>query len=156
MYSIRFFCTASHCHVPLLQCAGELPRSASSHFVMMQHHRSTATASTFWDITLCNVQLCGCCSAMCSASALVCSNVRIFLSICIWKPAYMGMWKFQKVFCCQVGYSSDISWRKGLLAKLTNNAVKFSRKMWQYIWVQKPSANIWRMPRDNVWMLQCS
>ena len=32
MYSIRFFCTASHCHVPLLQCAGELPRSASSHF----------------------------------------------------------------------------------------------------------------------------
>ena len=27
-----FFCTVSHCHVPLLQRAGELPRSASSHF----------------------------------------------------------------------------------------------------------------------------
>ena len=28
-----FFCTVSHCHVPLLQRAGELPRSASSHFL---------------------------------------------------------------------------------------------------------------------------
>ena len=27
-----FFCTVSHCHVSLLQRAGELPRSASSHF----------------------------------------------------------------------------------------------------------------------------
>ena len=32
LYCIRFFCTVSHCHVPLLQRAGELPRSASSHF----------------------------------------------------------------------------------------------------------------------------
>ena len=28
----RFLCTVSHCYVPLLQRAGELPRSASSHF----------------------------------------------------------------------------------------------------------------------------
>ena len=32
LYCIRVFCTVSHCHVPLLQRAGELPRSASSHF----------------------------------------------------------------------------------------------------------------------------
>ena len=34
LYCIRFFCTVSHCHLPLLQRAGELPRSASSHFNM--------------------------------------------------------------------------------------------------------------------------
>ena len=32
LYCIHFFCTVSHYHVPLLQRAGELPRSASSHF----------------------------------------------------------------------------------------------------------------------------
>ena len=32
LYCIRVFCTISHCHVSLLQRAGELPRSASSHF----------------------------------------------------------------------------------------------------------------------------
>ena len=32
LYCNRFFLTVSHCHVPLLQRAGELPRSASSHF----------------------------------------------------------------------------------------------------------------------------
>ena len=32
LYCIRFFCTVSHCHLSLLQRAGELPRSASSHF----------------------------------------------------------------------------------------------------------------------------
>ena len=26
------YCTVSHCYVPLMQRAGELPRSASSHF----------------------------------------------------------------------------------------------------------------------------
>ena len=32
LYCIRVFCTVLHCHVPLLQRAGELLRSASSHF----------------------------------------------------------------------------------------------------------------------------
>ena len=36
LYCIRFFCTVSHCHVPLLQGAGELPHSASSHFIFVQ------------------------------------------------------------------------------------------------------------------------
>ena len=34
LYCIHFFCTVSHCHVPLLQHAGELPRSASSHLIL--------------------------------------------------------------------------------------------------------------------------
>ena len=33
LYFIWSYCTVSHCYVPLLQRAGELPRSASSHFV---------------------------------------------------------------------------------------------------------------------------
>ena len=33
LYFIWSYCTVSHCYVPLLQCAGELPRSASSHFL---------------------------------------------------------------------------------------------------------------------------
>ena len=32
LYFIWSYCTVSHCYVPLLQRAGELPRSASSHF----------------------------------------------------------------------------------------------------------------------------
>ena len=32
LYFIWSDCTVSHCYVPLLQRAGELPRSASSHF----------------------------------------------------------------------------------------------------------------------------
>ena len=35
LYFIWSYCTVSHCYVPLLQRAGELPRSASSHFVKM-------------------------------------------------------------------------------------------------------------------------
>ena len=31
LYFIWSYCTVSHCYVPLLQRAGELPRSASSH-----------------------------------------------------------------------------------------------------------------------------
>ena len=38
LYLIRFYCTVSQCDVPLLQRAGELPRSASSHFIL--HHES--------------------------------------------------------------------------------------------------------------------
>ena len=34
LYFIWSYCTVSHCYVPLLQRAGELPRSASSHFVL--------------------------------------------------------------------------------------------------------------------------
>ena len=33
LYFIWSYCTVSHCYVPLLQRAGELPRSASSHFI---------------------------------------------------------------------------------------------------------------------------
>ena len=36
LLGIVFFCTVSHCHVPLLQRAGELPRSASSHFLDLE------------------------------------------------------------------------------------------------------------------------
>ena len=32
LYFIWSYCTVSHCYVPLLQRAGELPRSAPSHF----------------------------------------------------------------------------------------------------------------------------
>ena len=32
-YFIWSYCTVSHCYVPLLQRAGELPRSASSHYI---------------------------------------------------------------------------------------------------------------------------
>ena len=32
LYFIWYYCMVSHCYVPLLQRAGELPRSASSHF----------------------------------------------------------------------------------------------------------------------------
>merc|ERR1719397_636420 len=32
LYFIWSYCTVSHCYIPLLQRAGELPRSASSHF----------------------------------------------------------------------------------------------------------------------------
>ena len=39
LLGIVFFCTVSHCHVPLLQRAGELPRSASSHFLSNRMHR---------------------------------------------------------------------------------------------------------------------
>ena len=35
LYFIWSYCTVSHCHVPLLQRAGELPRSASSHFTYL-------------------------------------------------------------------------------------------------------------------------
>ena len=35
LYFIWSYCTVSHCYVPLLQRAGELPRSASSHFVFV-------------------------------------------------------------------------------------------------------------------------
>ena len=33
LYFIRSYCTVSHCYIPLLERAGELPRSASSHFI---------------------------------------------------------------------------------------------------------------------------
>ena len=33
LYFIWSYCTVSHRHVPLLQRAGELPRSASNHFL---------------------------------------------------------------------------------------------------------------------------
>ena len=35
LYCIQFYCTVSHCDVPLLQRAGELPRSASCHFSIL-------------------------------------------------------------------------------------------------------------------------
>ena len=35
LYFIWSYCTVSHCYVPLLQRAGELPRSASSHFYLI-------------------------------------------------------------------------------------------------------------------------
>ena len=34
LYFIRSYCTVSHCYVPLLKRAGELQRSASSHFLL--------------------------------------------------------------------------------------------------------------------------
>ena len=38
LHFIWSYCTVSHRHVPLLQRAGELPRSASSHFVDTKQH----------------------------------------------------------------------------------------------------------------------
>ena len=36
LYFIRSYCLVSHCYVSLLQRAGELPRSASSHFAIKE------------------------------------------------------------------------------------------------------------------------
>ena len=46
LLGIVFFCTVSHCHVPLLQRAGVLPRSASSHFkIIYKYHISYMEAN---------------------------------------------------------------------------------------------------------------
>ena len=43
LYFIWSYCTVSHCYVPLLQRAGELPRSASSHFdIDIAHYFTTS------------------------------------------------------------------------------------------------------------------
>ena len=44
LYFIWSYCTVSHCYVPLLQRAGELPRSASSHFYIS----SVPLSTPFW------------------------------------------------------------------------------------------------------------
>ena len=38
LYFIWSYCTVLHCYVPLLQRAGELPRSASSHFLYKKEY----------------------------------------------------------------------------------------------------------------------
>ena len=46
LYFICSYCTVSQCYVPLLQRAGELPRSASSHFLdLFKNHLSDTSGS---------------------------------------------------------------------------------------------------------------
>ena len=46
LYFIWSYCTVSHCYVPLLQRAGELPRSASSHFTAQTNKFQNCTC--YW------------------------------------------------------------------------------------------------------------
>ena len=55
LYFIWSYCTVSHCYVPLLKRAGELPRSASSHFSAT---RITCFRQSYLKDTRVSVSLC--------------------------------------------------------------------------------------------------
>ena len=48
LYFIWSYCTVSHCYVPLLQRAGKLPRSASSHFELNDNKKDKTLLCDMW------------------------------------------------------------------------------------------------------------